>query len=162
LCKFTWKTWICVLCMFMITGCDPVRRTSQIVSLRITDITTEKQEHNATVSLKYCIERGEYFLNAPDQRWYKEWYNGPWDNGTTDQNGRVDIDIKWTTIDRTLGATPPVSRDIVSGQPYRVKIKKDQILEEINLIMREGELVRGSRFAIMVLKIQKPRYIKMK
>ena len=62
-------------------------------------------------------------------------------------------------IDQTLGKNPPSWRDWVSGQPYRLKIKKGQWLEDFDLILRPGEHVRGKHFTITVIQIQKPIYI---
>jgi hypothetical protein len=164
------RRWGCVLWIansLLITGCDPVRTTTQTLHLRVTDSASGNPVADATVRLKYDFERGyplsQETLKPPDV-WHEErrkfWEQAPASRSVTDEDGRAEIEIKRTVLDRTRGAKPPASRDTITGKPYLLRLAKGEAPEEeLSVMMTLGESVKGMSFTVTVMDIQQPRYI---
>ncbi|MDM8008592.1 MAG: hypothetical protein QUV05_20835 [Phycisphaerae bacterium] len=111
---------------------------------------------NADVALKFDYDR-----NIPPTEQLPETQRPtyPWFSATTGEDGRAEILVKWTMLDRSLGSNPPAWRDQLTGKSYLVRVSKNQTHEVERLTMNTGASVRGDVFAVQVIEIQKPRYI---
>ena len=160
--------------MFSAAGCDPVRKTSQVVHLQVSTSDSGEVVPGAEVLLKYDFERAEPLLPATgrEPEWYdreashqfecEQWAQFPWSIGTTDNNGRADVNLEYVRIDHTprIIFKPPSWRD-ESEKPYLIKVAKEQIQEEFSLVMQPGASVQGESFTVSILDIEEPRYVKM-
>lgn len=152
------------------TGCDPVRTTSQTLHLRVTDSASGNPVADAKLRVKYDFERADLLLQEtrnPPEVWHAEgfefWQRFPWSPGVTDKDGQAEIGVKYTVIDRTRGARPPASRDWITGKPYLLKLAKGESPEEeLSVLMKPGESVKGKSFTVTVIDIQQPRYVETK
>jgi hypothetical protein len=159
-----------IISSLFVTGCDPVRTTSQTLHLRVTDSASGNPVADATVRMKYDFERwfplSQETLKPPE--WWHEdrrkfWEEFPWSLGVTDKDGRAEIEIKHTKLDRTWGAKPPASRDTITGKPYLIGLAKGEAPEEeLSVLMKPGESVKGKSFTATVIDIQQPRYVETK
>jgi hypothetical protein len=81
----------------------------------------------------------------------------------TDEQGQADLDVKVTALDRTWGSKPPSKRDHVTGHPYLIGVKAGEVPEEeMSLVMKPGATFKGKSFAVTVLAIPAPQYVKTK
>jgi hypothetical protein len=159
-----------IACSLFVTGCDPVRTTSQTVGLRVVESASGNPVAGANVRLKYDFERAEPVSRerlTPPKDWHEErrkfWDQFPWSPGVTDKDGRAEIATRRTAIDRTWGSKPPASGDTITGVPYLVRVKAyDLPEEELSVLMKPGESVKGKSFALTVIEIQQPRYVETK
>ncbi len=161
---------LCLLSSLFAAGCplgDPVRTTSQLVRLRVDDTAAGNTVSYADVWLKIDFDTAyplsEETLQPPEE-WHKHkrefWKRQPWFRGPTDKSGLAEIEVEHTEIDRTPGDTPPAERDEVTGQPYLIRVKKDQQPEEnLGVMMKPGQSVKGKSFTVTVIDIQPPRYV---
>ena len=159
--------------MFSAAGCDPVRKTSQVVHLQVSTSDSGEVVPGAEVLLKYDFERAEPLLPATgrEPEWYdreashqfecEQWAQFPWSIGTTDNNGRADVNLEYVRIDHTRGSKPPFWRDEVSDKPYLIKVAKEQVQEEFSLVMQPGASVEGKIFTVTILEIEEPIYIEL-
>jgi len=149
---------LAVCCCFsaLSAGCDPVRTTVQPVLLRVTASDVGSLVKNADVALKFDYDR-----NIPPTEQLPETQRPtyPWFSATTGEDGRAEILVKWTMLDRSLRSNPPVWRDQVTGKSYLVRVSRDQTHEAKSLSMNPGASVRGDVFTVHVIEIQKPRYV---
>ncbi len=147
---------ICCCVSALSAGCDPVRTTVQPVLLRVTASDVDSLVKNADVALKFDYDR-----NIPPTEQLPETQRPtyPWFSATTGEDGRAEILVKWTMLDRSLGSNPPAWRDQLTGKSYLVRVSKNQTHEVERLTMNTGASVRGDVFAVQVIEIQKPRYI---
>jgi len=84
----------------------------------------------------------------------------PWSHGVTNKDGQAEIEVEITALDRSRGSKPPAERDGVTGQPYFVRVEKDQTpREELSVLMKPGVSVKGKSFTVTVIHIQQPRYV---
>jgi len=91
------------------------------------------------------------------------WEQSEWSRGATDKHGQAELEVESTEIDRSLGSEPPAERDEVTGQPYLVRVKKDQGPEdESRILMKPGESVKGKSSTVSVIEVQAPRYVETK
>lgn len=143
---------------FWAAGCDRVQTTLQPVLLKVTDSAPGTPIAGTRTAVKWNYEQ-----NVPiaKQRPEAERPTNQWFSGTTAPKGQVEVGVKWTMLDDTLGSTPPSWRDQVTGATYLTSVEKDAIREEHSVIMRPGAFVRGKAFTVQVLQIQPPRYIRM-
>ena len=146
-------TLLCVSSMLLSAGCYPVRTTSQPVHLRISNSTSGEPVAGVQVRLRYDYDR-----DIPD--WRKWPPDDRWHFGITDNDGQVDVGIEYIVVDRTIGSKPPSWRDRVSGIPYLVVVRRNQLYEEFSLLMQPSISAQGEFFVVSVLKIQEPRYIR--
>ena len=157
---------LCISCLCLLIGCDPVRTTRQTFGLRVTDVTTGKPVIGAHVQTKYDFERGEVLLKKWPQLTYEQlaparefWQQEPWLSGVTDTRGQARFDVTTTALDRSRGSVPPAGRDLVKGEPYLVKVKVDEFdEEELNLIVNTDENVRGKHYSVTAIEIADPIY----
>ncbi len=150
---------LCVLCGSLAAGCDPVRTTLQPVHLRITNSPSAQPVAGAQICLRYDYHRAvPLSQQVPSDREF--WSQMPWYSGVTDNYGKADVGIKYTSLDRTIGPTPPSWTDWVSGKHYLVKVRQDQEHEEFSLVMRPGASGQGKLFTVHILEIHEPRYVK--
>jgi hypothetical protein len=106
-----------ITCTLLAVGCDPVRTTSQTVSLRVSKTTSGEAVGNAQVSVKYDYETAEPLSKETRQRpkeWHQHmrevWDGSPWFEAVTDKQGAATLNVVYTGIDRTWGSTPPAER----------------------------------------------------
>ncbi len=100
----------------------------------------------------------------PEEEWnrYKReaWDQQPWFHDFTDKQGRADVDVQDTSIDRTKGAKTPRWRDL-TGERYHIWVRKDESTDEkVSVVMKEGEMVKGHAFTVRILRIQQPQYVR--
>jgi hypothetical protein len=100
----------------------------------------------------------------PPKEWHQHkrefWKSQPWFHGATKKDGATEIEVESTALDRTRGDKPPPERDEVTGQPYLIKVRKDQKPEEeLSVPMKPGQSVKGKLFTVTVIEVQQPRYI---
>jgi len=161
---------LCVMCGLLAVGCDPVRTTWQTTRLRVGDSVSGNPVADAQVRMEYDFERAEPLSKEtlkPPEYWHEDkrkfWKEFPWPSGVTDKDGRVELGIKRTALDRTRGGTPPASRDIITGKPYLISVKENEKPEErLSVPMKPNELVKGKSYTVTVIAIQEPRYIETK
>lgn len=155
--KLGWAAF-CAIIAILMTGCgDPVRTTMQPVLLKVTDSVSGRPVTDAEVSLRYDFD---HYVPKTDE--WSEWKRDTYKRflGKTDANGKANVDVVWTVLDRTIGPTPPSWRDDVTGKFYLLRVAKEQVREEHSLAMQPGATIRGQAFTVQVLEIQQPRYIK--
>ena len=166
--KLGYVLWI--ISSLFVSGCDPVRTTSQTLHLRVTDSASRNPVADATVRMKYDLEREislsqetRQFSEDMREAWHQAWEQTPWSPGVTDKDGRAEIEIKRTALDRTRGVKPPASRDTITGKPYLLRLVKGEAPEEdLSVLMKPGESVKGKSFTVTVIDIQPPRYVETK
>ena len=165
-----WGYVLWIICSVFAIGCDPVRTTWQTFRLRVVDSASGNPVAGASVRVKYDFERAEPLfqetLKPPEVRHEerrKFWEQFPWSSGVTDKDGRAEIGIKRTALDRTSGSKPLANRDTVTGKPYLVKVTQGEVPEEkSSVLMKPGESVKGKSYTITVIDIQQPRYVETK
>jgi len=159
-----------VICCLCAVGCDPVRTTQQSVRLQIVDSTSGTPAAGAQRQLKYDFNRAEP-LSKETREPRAALHNGrrefweafPWSRGVSGRDGRVQISIEYTSLDRTLGCKPPASQDMIAGKPYLVRVKADELPEEeLSVVIKPGASVKAKSFTVTVLAIQEPRYVETK
>ena len=64
---------LCAMSVFLSAGCDPVRKTSQIVHLQVTNSTSREVVSGVEVLLKYDCERTEPLPQETGRE--PEWYD---------------------------------------------------------------------------------------
>ena len=164
------------MCSLSLVGCDPVRTTSQLVGLQVVDSASGQPVVGAQVSLKYDFDTAEpaskkTFEAYSDETdvapevWHehkrKVWEQRPWLRGVTNKDGEADFEVEYTEVDRSRGAKPPARRDRVTGRPFLVKVNAGEMPEEeMTVLMKPGESVKGKSFSVSVIDIQPPRYVK--
>ncbi len=174
--RLTAVLWI--VCSLVVVGCDPVRTTSQLVRLRVVNSGPGQPLAGAQVSLKYDFDTAEpaskktfeaysHETDVAPEEWHKykrkAWEQQPWFRGVTNKDGEAHVEVKHTEIDRSRGAKPPARRDKVTRRPYLVKVKAGEMPEqEMTVLMRPGESVKGKSFTVTVIEIQQPRYVETK
>jgi hypothetical protein len=165
-----WQSVLLTGCTLLAVGCDPVRTTSQTISLRVSKTTSGEAVGNVQVSLKYDFETAEPLskeTRQPPKEWHehmrKFWDEFPWFSGVTDKHGEAAIDVVYTGIDRTWGSTPPAESDGVTGKPFLVRLKEEKSPEEqVSVLMKPGEILKGKIYTVTVIKIQSPHYVPTK
>jgi hypothetical protein len=91
------------------------------------------------------------------------WEQQPWFRGVTDKDGKADVAVTYTELDRSKGAKPPAWRDRVTRKPFLVKVRAGELPEEeLSVLMKPGESVKGKSFTVTVNEIQAPRYVETK
>jgi hypothetical protein len=138
------------------------------VRLLVVDSMSGRPVDGLTIQIKKDFERSDVLtpefqkFSKDLQEHLREWYATlPWSSGVTDLDGKAEVAIVITALDRTRGSTPPPSRDHITGEPYLVKVNRDQDPEEVlNLVMKPGEDVRGKRLTVTVVEISDPTYVR--
>jgi hypothetical protein len=152
-------------CSLFIAGCDPVRTTLQPVRLQVVDSTSGQVVVGAQVSLAFDLAAAsplskETELTPEEWKQRVEAFQQPWFRGATTEQGQVDLDVEFTSLDRTSGPQPPSGKDFVTGQPYRIKVKVGEAPEEeMSLVMKRGATITGKSWTVTVLEIDAPRYV---
>jgi hypothetical protein len=156
---------LCIFWSLSIVGCDPVRTKRQIVKFRVVDSVSGSPVGGGLVQLKVDFDRGHAmaktrWVDEQDRRDTREWWDKlPWITCVTDGEGQGEAAIVKTSIDRTIGRTPPRERD-ETGSPYLIKVKRAQGQEELlQLLLKVGEVAKGEHFSITVVQIDKPVYV---
>ncbi len=162
--------WI-VSCL-LAAGCDPVRTSSQVVRLQIVESASGQPLRGKKVSLKY-----DYLTAAgplPPKEWKETMSPEEWDkyrhrqaiqgyewfDSSTDERGQADFGIEFTSIDRFRGSTPPPEADSVTGEPYLIRVKEGELVEEeLSVVMQRGASVKGKIYTVTVIDIKEPRYV---
>lgn len=154
------KILLYIICSWTIPGCgDRVRTTLQPVHIEVTDRASGRPVVGARVCLKFDFDKVVPPTDqSPNQREYARQLL--WHFGVTDERGRTTVNIKYTAIDWTMGPWPPRSRDSVSGQPHIARVEQGDLQEQLCLKMRSGASVRGRHFAVSVLEVGQPRYVR--
>jgi hypothetical protein len=144
-------------------GCDPVRTITHDVTLSVMD-RQGLPVRGVKVSMKESWESWKTWgsgVRKEDEAHYREvWASDfvPWREGVTDAQGRGVITVKITALDHTRGNMPPASRDTVSNREYIIKLKGQNVQEEVRLVMKPGASIKGKSYTVSVVEIQKPRY----
>ena len=132
---------------------DPVRTTLQLVRVQVVEAASGKPVASASVSLKLDHQ-------TPRPQWDEVRGVDPWSHGVTNEQGKADIEVEYTMLDRNRGSTPTPSSDLVSVQRYFVRVETDRSpSEEVSVLMRPGASATGKTFQLTVTEIHKPRYI---
>jgi hypothetical protein len=148
------------------SGCDPVRTASQPITIRIVDSSTGKILPDAQVRVKLDFDRAHPLseeTQAPAEEWHKHrreyWEQSPWYIAPTGANGEARVVIATTSLDRTRGAEPPPMRDVVTGEPYLVRVVPNGGPEEtLSVVMQQGAQAQGEKYTVSVIEIGKPSY----
>ena len=154
-----------IVCGLSAVGCDPVRTTSQPVRLRVVDSASGEPVIGAQVFLIFDEATARPLSKETEltpEEWHKrmEAYRQPGFRGLTNKFGQANIDAQYTSLDRTSGSTPPSGKDFVTGQPYLIKVKADELPEEeMRVVIKAGASVEGKSFSVTVLDIKEPRYV---
>lgn len=146
--------WCLVVCFLagLLTGCDPVRTTSQFIDLRVTDVMTEQPLIATKVEMKY-----DYHAAEPKSERTPYWLKTY--SGITNDRGDASVNITFGAIDRSLGSRPPTSRDWITNHPYIINIGEGGRREEFHMVLKPGASTKGKRFMISVLAIHEPQYV---
>jgi hypothetical protein len=121
--------------------------------MSISESGSDEPASGIRTSLQY-----DYHAAEPLSQRYPYWLN--WDTGTTDGNGRVAVGIKYTSLDRSIGNTPPKSRDWVTGRPYVIEVGEGERKDVFHMALRPTELFHGKFFNLSVIAIGEPKYVK--
>lgn len=160
-------------------GCgDPVRTTVQLVRLRLVDSTSNEPIVGVRLMLKVDFEADESpdDEQLPRDEWERRkfiWDQAPWFHGVTDEDGKADIVVEYTVLDRSWGKKVPAWRDWVNGKPYIVRVKRGQVPDVLTkfgespedratVVMEPGEFAKARTVTVSVLEIQEPRYVATK
>ncbi|MBI5758324.1 MAG: hypothetical protein HZA46_07390 [Planctomycetales bacterium] len=163
-----WQIPFCIAACLLAGGCDPVRTTAQRVRFQVTNSDSGKPVEDAIVSVKFDFGHDHPPPQEPEgteaelkyQQDRKSWQDYSWSVSTTDASGLADIDLIYDVIDRTSGSIPPSSRDEVTGQPYLVKVREGQLPEEeLNAAMKPSASIKGNRYTVTIVDIERPRYV---
>mgnify|MGYP001105890393 CR=1 FL=1 len=146
------------------SGCDPVRTITHDVTVAVVD---EKglPAPDVNVSMKESWESWQSWgggVEEADKAYYRQqWASDfvPWLKGVTNAQGNAVITIRITALDRTRGNEPPAKRDTVSNREYIIKLQRQNVQEELRLVMKPGASVKGKSYTVTVIDIQKPRYV---
>jgi hypothetical protein len=155
-------------CGLFEAGCDPVQTTSQLVKIQVVDAATRKPVPDATVSIVYAEisgDRSAKDVRPTPQEWKNRTAGGPGVEfcGVTDRQGIAAIDVRYTSIDRNSGPTPPHGRNLVTAHTYLIKLADSNGHEQIGrLVMEPGASVVCKSFAANVLGIAQPQYVATK
>jgi hypothetical protein len=164
-----WSHFLWIVCSLVAGGCDPVRTTSQATTLQIVDSASGRPVDSACVSLRldYATIRPlskETDMTPEEWQAYKRevWDRSPWLRGVTDKHGQVSIDVSYTSIDRTRGATPPSGKDFVTGKPCLIRVKAGELPEEeMSVVMSRDTSVKGRSCTVTIMEIEEPRYVQV-
>jgi hypothetical protein len=146
------------------SGCDPVRTITHNVTVAVVD---EKglPAPDVNVSMKESWESWQSWgrgVEEADKAYYRQqWASDfvPWLKGVTNAQGNAVIKITITALDRTRGNEPPAKRDTVSNREYIIKLQRQNVQDELRLVMEPGASVKGKSYTVTVIDIQKPRYV---
>jgi hypothetical protein len=147
---------LCIGRGIVASGCplgDPVRTTLQRVRLQVVDSASGKPVASASVSLKLDHQ-------TPRPQWDEVRGVDRWSHGVTNNQGKADIEVEYTMLDRNRGSTPTPSSDMVNGQRYFIRVETDgSPSEEVSVLMRPGASAKVKTFQLTVTEIHKPRYV---
>lgn len=148
-------------------GCDPIRTTHQSFVVRVVDTVSETPAAGVTVKMKddfeSRLERSDYIKMSGERRskLREAWDSQPWCVGTTNEAGDATLTLKVTMLDRTRGSTPPLERDVITGEQYQVRLETgDEERQLPGLMMEPGQIASGSGFSVSVVRIDAPEYVK--
>jgi hypothetical protein len=162
LAKYLSLATIAIACL----GCDPVRTASQPITVQIVDSSTGNNLSDAQVRIKLDFDRAHPLseeTQTPAEEWHKHrrefWEQSPWYSGTTGANGEARIVVENTSLDRTRGAEPPPMRDVITGEPYLIRVVPNGGREEtLSVVMQQGAHADGKQYTVRVIDIGKPSY----
>lgn len=151
-----------IVCAFSI-GCDPVRRVQQTAVLQVTSLDSAVPGYAdvLSVSIRECHqpskrdEELERFSPGRTEDMY------PWTPSVeTDALGLARVTYGVTALDRSKGNTPPTRRYPLEGRLFRVRIQeKDGKVDELLLLMRQGETAKGLRHQVVVERVSNAVYV---
>lgn len=147
-----------VICVHL-TGCDSVRRGTQIVRMKVTDSASGLPVQGAVVVCAPVKRAGPSNIYALPVKDYIDRFRST--SQTSDTQGRVSIvqDLfvlkggvyVWVGIDRlTL-------KDVVTGQMYYVRIELGKLDETFTIKMRQGLRTEGEKFTLQITLIDPPK-----
>jgi hypothetical protein len=147
------------------SGCDPVRTIRHHVIISVCDA-ERTPVSGVKVAIKESWESWQTWGTedelAEDKAYFRrEWESDfvPWREAVTDEQGEAVIRIEIGALDHTKGSEPPAKRDFVSNRQHIVKLEGPNGQEEMLLVMKPGESVRGEHYVVRVVEIEKPVYV---
>lgn len=148
-----------------LAGCDPVRRTTQNITLTVKD-GQGRPVAGIEVRAKESWESWQTWspegINDGDQAHYRaRWESDfvPWLHGRTDAQGEAVLKFDQTSLDGSKGRTPPPERDRVSNREYIVRLRHKDEEDELRVLMKPGKEGRGARYSLRVDSIESSNYV---
>lgn len=89
----------------------------------------------------------------------RNWESRPWLEGVTDAQGEAVIRIESTAMDSTRGNEPPAKRDVVSNREHIIKLVREDVQDEIRIVMKPGAVGAGKQYTVRIVAISSPRYV---
>ena len=151
--------------MLALSGCDPVRTTSQSITIAVED-GQGRPVHDAKVRIKESWESWQSWTSGGfkegEKAFYRERWESdfvPWLEGLTNAQGKAVLESVVTALDGTKGSEPPAKRDWVSNREYIVKLQAKDAEDELLAVMKLGTISRGKRYTVRIEAIEKPHYL---
>jgi len=149
-----------------LSGCDrdPVRTIAHNLTVAVVD-EQGSPVPDVDVTMKESWESWQSWgsrVEEADKAYYRQlWASDfvPWLKGVINAQGNAVITIRITALDRTRGNQPPAERDTVSDREYIIKLQRQNVQDELRLVMKPGASVKGKSYTVTVIDIQKPRYV---
>lgn len=92
-----------------------------------------------------------------DNHHRRNWEESPWEYGTTNDDGIVDLTIEEIMLDRNSGANPSNDRDLTNTE--QILSIGDGSPEKIHLLLNVNAVGQGTYYSATVEKITKPKYV---
>lgn len=150
--------------MLGLSGCDPVRTTSQSITIAVED-SQGLPVPDAKVKIKESWESWQSWtpggIKEGEKADYRERWESdfvPWLEGSTDAEGKAILKLNVTSLDDTRGSEPPAKRDLVSNRSYIVRLQTQAAEDELLVSMRPNTVGKGARYAVRIEAIEKPIY----
>jgi hypothetical protein len=151
--------------MLGLSGCDPVRTTSQSITIAVDD-GRGLPVLDAKVKIKESWESWQSwtpggFKEGEKAHYRERWESDfvPWLEGSTNAEGKAVLKLDVTALDDTRGSEPPAKRDFVSNREYIVKLQTQDAEDELLIVMRPNTVGKGTRYAVRIEAIEKPKYV---
>lgn len=151
--------------MLNLCGCDPVRTTSQSITIAVED-GRGLPVPDAKVRIKESWESWQSWtpggVKEGERAFYRERWESdfvPWLDGLTNAQGKTVLRFEVTALDWARGGEPPAKRDWVTNREYVVKVQTKDADEELLAVMKPGTVSQGKRYTVRIEAIEKPRYV---
>lgn len=151
--------------MLSLSGCDPVRTTSQSITIAVED-GRGLPVPDVKVRIKESWESWQSWtpggFKEGEKALYRErWESNfvPWLEGLTNVQGKAVLESVVTALDGTKGSEPPAKRDWISNREYIVKLQSKDAEDELLAVMKPGTISRGTRYTVKIEAIAMPRYV---
>lgn len=149
--------------MLNLCSCDPVRTTSQGITIAVED-GQGCPVPDAKISIKESWKSWQSWepggVKDVDRAFYRaQWESEPWLDGLTNTQGKAVLRFEATALDWTKGDEPPAKRDWVTNREYLFKVQTKDADEELFAVMKAGTVSQGKRFTMRIEAIEKSRYV---